>query len=262
MAVLGIITCEILELEFARLLGEAREIGCISVLEDRHSARLINLLEAQSIECLQRLPHVSAFRAEPDEPLEVLVRVLALGLHRNGRVLRHALSKAAHELQLHSHALLLGYGLCGNALDDPRSVIDVDIPLFLPMDDDHPLDDCVALCLGGRECYYAEQRKVAGTFFLTPGWSEHWKQMLDTPSGQLSQPGLKRVLSGYERALLVQTPALDDAELLQRGDEFSQRTGLRLESIQGTMDPLTSAWIAARDFILPNSSVDRNEAAK
>lgn len=259
MAVLGIITCEIMELEFARILGEAPEIGSISVIDDRHSARLITLLEAQSIERLQRLPHVSAFRAEPEAPLEVLIRVLALGLHRNGSVLRRALNKAAHQLQQHLDALLLGYGLCGNALDDPRTVLDVDLPLFLPMDDDHPMDDCVALCLGGRENYYGEQRKTAGTFFITPGWSQHWKQMLDPRSGELSQPGLKRVLSGYERALLVQTPALDDAELQRRGTEFCQRTGLRLESIQGSMDPLTTAWAAARDYILSNSSVDQEK---
>lgn len=79
--------------------------------------------------------------------------------------------------------------------------------------------------------------------------------MLDTSTGELSQPGLKRVLSGYERALLVQTPAMDDAELLRRGSEFSQRTGLRLESKQGSMEPLTSAWRAARDYTLSNTSV-------
>lgn len=262
MAVIGIITCEILELEFARLLGESSEVGCISVLENRHAARLIELLEARGVRHLQRLPHSHAFRAEPGEPLEVLVRVLAMGLHRNRKVLHHALSRAAHELRPHVHALLLGYGLCGNVLDDPQTVLDVDLPLFLPMDGDHPVDDCVALCLGGRERYYGEQRKIAGTFFLTPGWSQHWNRMLDPRSGELSQLGLKRVLAGYERALLVQTPALADDELLRRGDEFSRLTGLRLEVQQGTLDPLASAWDAAKCFVLSKSASGRERAAR
>lgn len=262
MAVLGIITCEILELEFARLLGEDFEVGRISVQEDSHSKRLIELLNGQQVEHLQCLPHPHAFAPEPGESLEVLVRVLALGLHRNRKVLRHALAKAAHELQPHIDALLLGYGLCGSALDDIRAVLDVDVPLFQPMDEGHPVDDCVALCLGGRECYYGEQRKVAGTFFLTPGWSRHWKQMLDPRSDAVSQPGLKRLLSGYERALQVQTPALADDELQQRGDEFSQRTGLRLEKQAGTMAPLTTAWNDAKAFLRSKGVTNSAEVSR
>lgn len=249
MAVIGILTCEVLEREFARLLGGDAALARISVLEDRHSVRLIELLDAGQQRRLRRLPHVHAFRAEPDDALEALVRVLELGLHRNRKVLRSALVKAAHELRPHVSALLLGYGLCGNALDDPRTVLDLDIPVFLPMDGDHPVDDCVALCLGGRTTYYGEQRQVAGTFFLTPGWSQHWRRMFDARSGEVALPGLKRVLAGYERALLVHTQALDKAEMQRRGIEFSRLTGLRLESRQGTVALLESAWNDAKAYV-------------
>lgn len=257
MAVIGILTCEILELEFARLLGTDIGLERVSVLEDAHSSRLIALLQAQPLRHLQRLPHVHAFRAEPGNALEVLVRVLALGLHRNRQVLRRALVKAAHELRPHVDALLLGYGLCGNALDDPRAVLDVDIPLFLPMDNGHPVDDCVALCLGGRETYYSEQCKAPGTFFLTPGWSRHWKRMLDPRSGEVAQPGLKRLLAGYERALLVHTAALDEEEMQRRGQEFCRQTGLHLESRQGTLELLASAWNSAKDAVLAETEGTR-----
>ncbi len=250
MAVIGIITCEILELEFARLLGTDTDVRHVSVLENRQSARLIALLDAQPTCQLHRLPHVHAFSPQPTEPVEVLVRVLELGLHRNRTVLRKALTDAAQELRPHVDALMLGYGLCGNALDDPRTVLDVDVPVFLPMDHDHPVDDCVALCLGGRDCYYAEQRATPGTFFLTPGWSRHWKRMLNPHSGVAAQPGLTRMLAGYERALLVPTPALADTEMLQRGEEFSRQTGLRLEIHPGTMDLLTTAWVTAKHSVL------------
>ena len=261
MAVIGIITCEVLELEFATILGSDAEIGRVSILENRQSAQLIELLEAQPIHNLQRLPHVHAFQPEPNEALEVLIRVLELGLHRNRKVLRDALTKTAHELRPHVNALLLGYGLCGNALEDPRAVLDVDVPVFLPIDHDHPVDDCVALCLGGRDCYYAEQRKIPGTFFLTPGWSKHWQRMLDPRSGEMAQPGLKRLLAGYERALLVLTPALTDVEMLRRGEEFSRKTGLRLEVRQGTMALLTRAWSAAKCFVESTAAPDELEAS-
>ncbi len=255
MAVLGIITCEILELEFARLLSEDTEIRRISILEESCSMRLIERLEEQKTPHLQRLPHPHAFIPEPDMPLEVLVRVLELGLHRTRRVLSGALARAVQAMQSRIDALLLGYGMCGGALADISAVVDAEVPLFMPMDGEHPVDDCVALCLGGRERYYGEQRKTAGTFFLTPGWSRHWQRMLDMRTGKVSQPGLERLLSGYERALLVQTPAMADDELQQRGTEFSNRTGLCLETQTGTMAPLNTAWDAAKEALLSNSSI-------
>jgi hypothetical protein len=250
MAVLGIITCEILELEFARLLNEDHDLMRISILEDSHSAQLIRLLETGRTPHLQRLPHPHAFVPEPDMPLEVLVRVLALGLHRTRRVLSRALARAIQALQPRVDVLLLGYGRCGGALADLRSSGIANVPLFQPMDADHPVDDCVALCLGGRKRYYQEQCKTAGTFFITPGWSRHWRQMLDVETGTVSQPGLERLLSGYERALLVRTPAITDEELQKSGDEFSRLTGMRLEVQSGTMSPLIAAWTAAKEATL------------
>ncbi|MES9946040.1 MAG: DUF1638 domain-containing protein [Candidatus Thiodiazotropha sp.] len=256
MAVVGIITCEILELEFARLLGDDREVRRISVLQDPHSAHLVELLQAQQEPRLHCLPHPHAFIPEPDDSLEVLVRVLAMGLHRNRRVLRHALAKSAQALHSSIDVLLLGYGLCGGALEDARALLDIDLPIYQPMDSQHPMDDCVALCLGGRERYYREQCKIAGTYFLTPGWSRHWRRMLDSDAGEVSQPGLKRLLSAYERALLVQSPVLANDELQRRGDEFGQLTGLRLETQTGTLTPLIEAWNAAKQAARAKSMLD------
>jgi hypothetical protein len=246
MAVLGIITCEIFELEFAWLLENDTEVSRISVLQDSHSAHLIELLKARQLPKLQCLPHPHSFLPEPGKPLEVLIRVMALGLHRNRRVLGNALAKAAHALQPKIDALLLGYGLCGGALTDARGVVDVKLPLYQPMDGDHPVDDCVALCLGGHKRYYAEQCHTAGTFFLTPGWSRHWRRMLDKGSLKVSQPGLKRLLADYERVMLVQNQAMPDEELQRRGDEFARLTGLRKETQAGTMSPLKAAWVSAK----------------
>ncbi|MET0071436.1 MAG: DUF1638 domain-containing protein [Candidatus Thiodiazotropha sp.] len=261
MAVLGIITCEILELEFAQLFGSDPEIGRISILAESHSAHLIELLEAGQDTRLRSIPHPHAFTPEPDQTLEVLVKVLALGLHRNHRVLRNALTKSAQAMQSRIDALLLGYGLCGGALDNARSVLDIDIPLFQPMDSEHPIDDCVALCLGGRERYYSEQRKTAGTYFLTPGWSHHWRRMLDTGSGEASRPVLKRLLSNYQRALLVQSPALTNDELQARGAEFGRLTGLRLETESGNLTPLIEALNAAKAALRSPSTPDMRESS-
>ena len=249
MAVIGIITCEIFELEFAKLLHDDAVVSRITIIEDRCSTKLIKLLESKNVSSLQCLPHLNSFVHEPDMRLEVLVRVLEIGLHRTGKMLTTTIADTIHSMQPRVDALLLGYGMCGGALSNVHSQVDLHVPLFQPMDHDRPVHDCVALSLGGSERYYREQRKTAGTYFLTPGWSQHWRSMHDGCSGMASQSGIERLLSGYERALLVQTPAISSDELYNQGIEFSQMTGLRLEPLVGTMAPLVTAWESAKDAI-------------
>jgi hypothetical protein len=81
--------------------------------------------------------------------------------------------------------------------------------------------------------------------------------MLDPHSKDLAQTGLKRVLAGYERALLVQTPALANDDLLRCGMEFRQQTGLRLEQRQGSIAPLTCAWSATKSCVQSTMLIDQ-----
>lgn len=249
MGMLGILTCEILELEFAYLLGTDPEVSQITVLEDAGSTRLIEALDSGGFQNVRRIPHIKDFLPEPSEQLEVLVRVLELALHRRKETLQRRLVGAAHEMGRHVDALLLGYGLCGSALENPKELLDVAVPVFVPIDGDHPVDDCVGLILGGRDCYYAEQCRVPGTFFMTPGWSWHWKKLFGQNFGDVEREAAKRLFARYERTLLVVTPVLPQDEMKQRAHEFSRLLGLRVQEREGTLDLLRQAWKAAKAFL-------------
>jgi hypothetical protein len=198
---------------------------------------------------VRRIPHVKSFFPDPSGHLEVLVRVLELALHRKKEILQHGLVNAAREMSRHVDALLLGYGLCGNALENARELLDVDVPVFIPMDGDHPVDDCVGMILGGRENYYAEQRRVPGTYFMTPGWASHWKRMFGRDPGDEGQAVAKRLFAGYERTLLVTSPVMPEHEMKQRADEFSRCFGLRVQERRGTLDILCQTWQFAKTFL-------------
>ncbi len=249
MAVLGILTCEILELDWAYLLTTDPQVARVAVLEDRRSARLIQALEARGFQNLERIPHIRAWRSEPALPLEIVVRVLDLALHRSCKMLQRALVEAARELRPYVDALLLGYGTCGNARVDVRELLDVNIPVFVPMDRESPVDDCVALFIGGRDCYYAEQCRIPGTFFMTTGWTYHWKGILEGNLPGAIQAATKRMFSHYERSLLILTPVVERAEMEHNVAEFNQIFGLRVETRQGTMQLLTEAWDSAKSFL-------------
>ncbi|UCB50030.1 MAG: DUF1638 domain-containing protein [Deltaproteobacteria bacterium] len=250
MAVLGILTCEILELEFAHLLFRDTEVARITVLEDSRSARLIEALGSEGAENLRRIHDITAFNPNPSSHLEVLIRVLELALHNRKKTLQQGLVEAACEMSPHVDALLLGYGLCGNALESPEALLsEAGLPIFIPMDEDHPVDDCVGLIIGGRECYYGELCDVAGTFFMIPGWSVHWKRMFEREFGNISVDMAKRLFKHYERSLLISTPIMPADEMSRNVKKFNELFGFREEAREGTLRILNDTWGKAKNFL-------------
>ena len=254
MAILGVLTCEILELEFADLIGRDRAVGRITVLEDKRSENLIAALEPQKAGRLKRITNLNQFRPAGNNQLEVLVGVLELALHNRKITLQRGLKEAALAFGAHVDALMLGYGLCGNALEKPDELLsDAGVPIFIPMDEDHPVDDCVGLVIGGRERYAREQCRVAGTFFMTPGWTYHWKRMFELEFGNLSPEMAKRLFKHYERSLLISTPIMSLEAMKQNSTAFNELFGLRTEVCKGTLSILNQTWDAAKKHLKPKA---------
>ncbi len=252
MPVIGILTCQILELEFAHMLLGDPELAGITVLEDVHAKSYIEALNSGAV-TLSRIPIIRGFTPNHPGRLEVLVRVLELGLHNSIRRLQEALIRATKQMGRYVDAIVLGYGLCGNALQKPDELLgDTAAPIFIPMDGDHPVDDCVGLIIGGRECYYGEQCRVAGTFFMIPGWTRHWKDIFNKIYGTFDVDSTKRLfgMASYERSLIIPNPALSEQTMKQNIEDFNQLFGLRTEVRQGTMDILENTWKSAKEYLL------------
>jgi len=254
MGTLGILTCEILELEFAELVGKDSELAQVTVLEDEHSARLLEFLESMGVKQLHRIKDLNAFTPGSQNRIEVLVQVLELALHNRRRTLQQGLIEAACNLGPHVDALMLGYGLCGNALEKPDELLSgAGVPIFIPMDEDHPVDDCVGLLIGGRECYYEEQCKIAGTFFMIPGWTYHWRRMVEQEFGSQNLEMLKRLFKDYERSLVIPTPMMSEDEMMANTEAFNKMFGLHSEIREGTLKILYKAWHSAKAFLNPKT---------
>jgi hypothetical protein len=252
MPVLGIITCQILEREFAHLLTHDSEVLVINLLENEYSQELSQSLTRQTGAAPNLIDSLAEFTPTSSRELEVLVRVMKVGLHSVIRELRDGVAQAVAEMAPYVEAILLGYGLCGNALKDHDELLsDCPVPVFLPMDDDHPVDDCVGLIIGGRENYYEEQCKVAGTMFINSGFLRHWKTLMH--EGRTAEKYgvgiMKRLLANYERTLLLPTPVASEQELASGIEEFNRLYNLRTEVRPGTLDLLEQAWDAAKGFV-------------
>ena len=248
MAVLGIITCQILELEFADLLSHDRELGAVAVLDNGCEGGLIDAMEQAGGIKPRRISALEDFAPSVQEGVEALVCVMELGLHLVIKRLQQTVVKMAGEIGPYVDAILLGYGLCGNALNNPEELLaEVGVPIIIPMDDDHPVDDCVGLIIGGRENYYAEQCKVAGTMFMTAGFSRHWKDLMRKgQGGRFDWEISKRLLAHYERNLLLPTPVLSEEQMRENIEEFNRVHGFRNEVRPGALDILQDAWERAK----------------
>lgn len=256
MASIGILTCQILELEIGDLIAADSGITSVSVVEDPHSLRLIERLEAERGMVLFRLTDVNGFGPPESGGLHVIIQVLELALHRRKQSLQEGILQAAEEMAPRVDVLFLGYGLCGNALEKVDQLLaPLRTPVFLPMDEDHPVDDCVGLLLGGRETYYQEQCAMAGTYFVTPGWANHWQHLFTSEVGGLSVTMARRLFKDYERSLLITTPIMDGKEMRQKVGEFNQIMGLRSEERSGTLILLKNAWESAKEHL-------KNQGAK
>ena len=244
MTKLGVVTCQVLELEFAHILSNDSTISEILVVDDQFSQQLIEILEYDNTQHVSRVAH---FEKVESDGLAVLIRVMEVGLHSSIQILTRRIKTAVQEIAPFVDGILLGYGLCGNALKNADDLFkDIRVPVMLPMENEEPVDDCVGLIIGGREKYYEEQCLCAGTMFMNAGFSRHWKKILssEVPQKLIRKKDeiLQRLMENYERSLLLPTTVLNEDELEKNTKEFNEKYGLKIESRPGTLTLLENAW--------------------
>ncbi len=251
MPKLGVVTCQILELEFAHVLSRDPDVSEIRVLHDDFSEELIRVLEKDCPKPVQRVTHADEFETDEINGITVLIRVMEVGLHSNIPNLTKEVTAAVKELAPFVDSILLGYGLCGNALKNTNDLFkDIPVPVILPMENGDPVDDCVGLIIGGRKNYYAEQCSCAGTMFMNAGFSRHWEKILsfDVPKKLIHKKDkiVNRIMDNYKRSLLLSTTVLGEDELRKNTRDFNKKYGLKVETRPGTLTLLESAWEVAK----------------
>ena len=160
-------------------------------------------------------------------------QVLDFGLHINPEVLKRALQEAIDASATSAETILLGYGLCSQAVVGLRAN---GCTLVVPK-----VDDCIAIFLGSEEAYKAQFRNEPGTYYLTKGWIEAGDSPFDEYDGlvelygeEKAQSLMAQILKNYTRLALINTGQYE----LERYRDYSRRTaerfGLRYEEIPGS----------------------------
>ena len=186
-------------------------------------------------------------------PNQVDVEFLPKGLHdRGGAAMRVALQEAIDRVPRDRFdAVAMGYGLCGNGA---AGLVAREVPLVVPR-----AHDCIALLMGGRECYRTYFESTPGVYFRSTGWLERAENVdqaalgrarslagagytLEELIGRYGEEG-GRYLHGeftsyeshYRQLTYIATGVEPDGRFEQQAREEAAQHGWRFEKLAGSL---------------------------
>ena len=169
----------------------------------------------------------------PLMPAGMQHQVLDFGLHINPEMLRHRLQAAIDAASGQFDTILLGYGLCSQAILGIRANA---CQLVVPR-----VHDCIAIFLGSSSAYSQQSHYEPGTYYLTKGWIE----VGDTPFSEYERAAqrygqeramrmIKALLGNYKRLALIKTGQYDLERYQAYARQCAQQFSLRYEEIEGS----------------------------
>jgi hypothetical protein len=157
---------------------------------------------------------------------------LDFGLHTNPEKLRQALQKAIDSSNPDVETIILGYGLCSQAVVGLSSP---DRTLIVPR-----VDDCVAIFLGSADEYILQHKKTPGTLYLTKGWIEAGtplgeRQDMVKRYGEARAHSLnKKMIRNYTRLIFINTGNYELEHYREESKKAARELELQFEELQGS----------------------------
>lgn len=253
MLVLGIIACEMFEDEIVQLMKNDEEVTQVFVVETECSSRLCDKLTTAGANVASG--RLKEFNPETDG-FTVLVELKEMALHERPEVLKKEVLESISCMQDHVRAILLLYGLCGNALKkiDTLTAQSRVIVLILKEPDGRIVDDCIGAALGGTDRYLQMLKQYPGSFFLTPMWAEHWREMLQKVHiirNPYDVKSCKFIFDcvGYRRAVKVDIETGDPEAFERNVKEFQKLFQFERVDVKGTMDIVQENYEQAKQIV-------------
>ncbi|MFC1911246.1 DUF1638 domain-containing protein [Chloroflexota bacterium] len=188
----------------------------------------VNLERCKLIACAAVIEEMSPFI-----PSAMSYEVLDLGLHTNPKSLKRTLQNAINSSAPDIETVLLGYGLCSQAIVGLRSGSRT---LIIPR-----VDDCIAIFLGSAAEYQKQYRSVPGTYYLTKGWIEfgdtpfsEYDTLVKRYGEQIAQRIINQILKNYTRLAFISTGNNKLEHYREHARSMAERFDLRYEEIQGS----------------------------
>lgn len=162
-------------------------------------------------------------------------QVMDFGLHINPTKLGAALQEVIDQDNLAYEELILGYGLCSQAVIGLEAKA---CTLVIPK-----VHDCISIFLGSGKEYQRQIQSEPGTYYFTKGWIEvgdtpfhEYQPMIERYGQEKADRMMKLVLKNYKRLAFINTGLKDLDKYRAHSKSSAEKFGLRYEEIQGKSD--------------------------
>ena len=153
--------------------------------------------------------------------------------HRTPHFLPELLQAKIEEVKESAKQIVLGYGLCSNAI---VGLVPPSQGLIVPQ-----AHDCITLFLGSKEKYNKLFQQSPGTYYLTPGWLKEQKDPLGMLENEyipklgreIAEWGAREEIRHYDSISLIDTQAVDISPYRERAKENARFFEKRYSEIKG-----------------------------
>ena len=188
---------------------------------------------------------------KPLLPDDFEMETLEYGLHNDPKRLHAQLQAAIDNTGPEYGTLLIGYGMCANAILGIKSR---GFTLVIPK-----ADDCITLFLGSRQEYLRQLGQAPGTYYLTKGWIEcgedpytEYCAMREKYGHEKAYKITRRYIINYTRLALIDSGNYDSEAYRKYAKMVADLFGLAYEEIPGSRQFLErfvrGEW--EKDFVL------------
>lgn len=188
---------------------------------------------------------------EPLLPPGLPLTIMDIGLHLHPDGLRQKLNETVAQVEEEGGRVILGYGLCGRALE---GVCSAKSTLVLPK-----VDDCVGMLLGSRQRHRLVLGQHAGCYFLEPTWLdtemnifEQMKKQMERIPPNRRESIIRMALKHYDTLALLRGQG-GDPVAAQRCLDLAGQNGLRfmeLDTDLGLVHRLLEGPWDSEDFVV------------
>lgn len=199
----------------------------------------------------------------------VQVTFLDYGLHLVPNNLRATVQQAIDSINEPSF-VVLGYGLCGNGLNDIRAG---DHTLLVPR-----ADDCISILMGSYDRYLREFNDNPGTYYLTKGWLEsgsdplkEYHKLREKYDPETAEWLMDEQYRNYKRLVFIAHTREDLETYRPRAREvakYCQRWGMQYSELVGSdayvaglVNAISTVKKSNDDFLLvpPGGTLQQNQ---
>ena len=250
MPVLSFIACRMFEDEIVHIIENDSSINSLLIVGNEDCGGLKDKLDnAGSDYTLVSEDDIPGHLK--DEEYTMIVEMLELALHATPEHLKEVVYGKAREMSEYSDGILLFYGLCGNVLGKvDTDLADLPCPVrILKEDNGDVIDDCIGAVLGGRAAYLEKLKSFhgIGTFFMTPMWAAHWREMV-VSAGMTPDPDdikLSKFVfdyAGYKNVAKMDTGLHYEKQFEPMVEEFARLFEFNIIDMEASPDLMVSCY--------------------